>query len=263
MRARPNQKWEHIAMDFITGLAPSKAGNDVIWTVVDKLSKRVHFIPIKSIIMAVQCVEVFRDSILKLHGMPRVIVFDRDSKFNSKFWRAFCAILGIKQAMSTFFHLQSDGQSEVANRFIDTMLRAYVSDKQHDWQNSLALMEFAYNDSVHIGTGFTPFFLEYGVDPLTPLALLNKAGLQEQTSGPLGQVHTAVYTCTFMQQSRQKKPFRRHRQSSRRLSIRGIVGCRLRWGTRSCSILRICTYCGWGHKGSLGSLGWVLSLSFL
>jgi hypothetical protein len=235
MRARPNQKWEHIAMDFITGLPPSKAGNDAIWTVVDKLSKRVHFIPIKSTITAVQCAEVFRDSIFKLHGMPRVIVSDRDSKFNSKFWRAFCAILGIKQAMSTPFHPQSDGQSEVANRSIDTMLRAYVSDKQHDWQNSLALMEFAYNDSVHTGTGFTPFFLEYGVDPLTPLALLNKAGLQEQTSGPLGQVHTAVYTCTKMQQSRQNSPFRRHRQSSRRLSIRGIVGCSSRWGTRSCS----------------------------
>jgi hypothetical protein len=103
--------------------------------------------------------------------------------------------------MSTPFHPQTDGQSEVANKSIETMLRAYVAVKQHDWQAYLSLMEFAYNDSVHTGTGFTPFFLEYGVDPLTPLALINKAGLKQQTEGALGQVHTAVYTCTRIQQS--------------------------------------------------------------
>jgi Integrase zinc binding domain/Integrase core domain len=107
----PHQKWESISMDFITGLPPSKTGNDAIWTVVDKLSKRVHFIPIKSTITAVQCAEVFKDNIFKLHGMPRVILSDRDSKFTSAFWKQFCTILGIKQVLSTPFHPQTDGQS--------------------------------------------------------------------------------------------------------------------------------------------------------
>jgi RNase H-like domain found in reverse transcriptase/Integrase zinc binding domain/Reverse transcriptase (RNA-dependent DNA polymerase)/Integrase core domain/Chromo (CHRromatin Organisation MOdifier) domain/gag-polyprotein putative aspartyl protease len=199
----PNQKWESISMDFITGLPPAKSGNDAIWTVVDKLSKRVHFIPIKSTITAVQCAEVFKDNIFKLHGMPRVVLSDRDSKFTSAFWKQFCTIMGIKQVLSTPFHPQTDGQSEVANKSIETMLRAYVDGKQSDWEKYLSLMEFAYNDSVHSGTGFTPFFLEYGVDPLTPLALINKAGLQQQTEGPKGSIHTAVYTCTRMQQSLQ------------------------------------------------------------
>jgi Chromo (CHRromatin Organisation MOdifier) domain len=84
------------------------------------------------------------------------------------------------------------------------MLRAYVNGKQSDWQAYLSLMEFAYNDSVHTGTGFTPFFLEYGVDPVTPLALINKAGLQQQTEGPKGKIHAAVYTCTRIQQSLQE-----------------------------------------------------------
>jgi RNase H-like domain found in reverse transcriptase/Integrase zinc binding domain/Reverse transcriptase (RNA-dependent DNA polymerase)/Integrase core domain/Chromo (CHRromatin Organisation MOdifier) domain len=197
----PHQKWESIAMDFITGLPPSKTGNDAIWTVVDKLSKRVHFIPIKSTITAVQCAEVFKDNVFKLHGMPRVILSDRDSKFTSAFWKQFCIILGIKQVLSTPFHPQTDGQSEVANKSIETMLRAYVDTKQSDWQSYLSLMEFAYNDSVHTGTGFTPFFLEYGVDPVTPLALINKAGLKQQTEGPNGKIHAAVYTCTRIQQS--------------------------------------------------------------
>jgi RNase H-like domain found in reverse transcriptase/Integrase zinc binding domain/Integrase core domain/Chromo (CHRromatin Organisation MOdifier) domain len=197
----PPQKWESISMDFITGLPPSKSGNDAIWTVVDKLSKRVHFIPIKSTITAVECAEVFKDNIFKLHGMPRVIVSDRDSKFTSLFWKQFCTILGIKQVLSTPFHPQTDGQSEVANKSIETMLRAYVDGRQSDWQQYLSLMEYAYNDSVHTGTGFTPFFLEYGVDPLTPLALINKAGLKQQTEGAQGKIHAAVYTCTKIQQS--------------------------------------------------------------
>jgi Integrase zinc binding domain/Integrase core domain/Chromo (CHRromatin Organisation MOdifier) domain len=200
----PNQKWECISMDFITGLPKSKQGNDSIWTIVDKLSKRVHFLPVKSTITAVQCAELFKDEVFRLHGMPKSILSDRDAKFTSAFWRQFCKILGIKQVLSTPFHPQSDGQSEIANRSIETMLRAYVDGRQSNWQAYLAVMEFAYNDSVHSGTGFTPFFLEYGCDPVTPLALINQAGLKLQTKGPLGTVHAAVYTCSQIQESLQE-----------------------------------------------------------
>ena len=89
----PNQKWESISMDFITGL-PKVHGKDSIYVVVDRLTKFAHFFPKSTEYKAPQITEVFFNEIFHLHGLPKNIVSDRYSKFLSKFWQKLFRLAG-------------------------------------------------------------------------------------------------------------------------------------------------------------------------
>jgi hypothetical protein len=98
-------------MDFITGLPTSTKQNDTIMVVVDKLSKSVYFIPIKSTCKAIDITQVFMKEIFRPHGMPKEIVSDRDIKFTSNFWKSLMVGLETKLFFSTAYHPQTDGQT--------------------------------------------------------------------------------------------------------------------------------------------------------
>jgi hypothetical protein len=80
----PEQKWESISMDFITGL-PKVQGKDYIYVVVDKLTKFAHFYAIPTEYNAVQVAELFFREVFRLHGLSRNIISDRDSRFIGTF----------------------------------------------------------------------------------------------------------------------------------------------------------------------------------
>jgi hypothetical protein len=73
--------------------------------------------------------------------------------------------------MSTAYHPQTDGQTEQANRVVTEMLRAYVTARQNDWDQHLAMVLFACNSADQESTGYSPFYLNYGQHPLTPLSM--------------------------------------------------------------------------------------------
>lgn len=79
------------------------------------------------------------------------------------------ARMGTTLAMSTAYHPQTDGQTERMNRVLEEMLRHYIDPTQTDWDTHLAAAEFAVNNSYHEGTKSTPFYLNYGRHPRTPL----------------------------------------------------------------------------------------------
>jgi len=108
----PMWPWDDIAMDFVAGLPRSPRGRDTIWVVVDRLSKVAHFIPIRSTSTAGDLAPIYMREIVRLHGVPRTIVSDRDAKFVSKLWGSIQKALGTTLRMSTAFHPQTDGQSE-------------------------------------------------------------------------------------------------------------------------------------------------------
>ncbi len=171
--AIPTSRWSSVSMDFITQL-PTTANHkyDAIFVVLCRLSKMAHFIPTYSNATAADTAYLFLHNIFRLHGMPQSIISDRDSKFTSHFWRELHLALGTKLHMSTAFHPQSDGQTERMNRTLEDILRAYVTDKQSDWDEHLSLAEFAYNNSLQASTHFTPFFMNYGEHPHTPVSLI-------------------------------------------------------------------------------------------
>jgi hypothetical protein len=170
----PTERWTHISVDFITQLPPTKDKHDAIVVFVDMLSKMVHFIPTTTTASAPTIARLFFDEIFRLHGLPRVIVSDRDPKFTSKFWKNLFEHLGTKLAMSTAFHPQTDGQTERMNRTLEDMLRAFAGYKQDNWDKYLTAAEFAYNSAPNASTGISPFKLNYGAEPLAPTALMKK-----------------------------------------------------------------------------------------
>ena len=115
--------------------------------------------------------DLFFREIVRLHGMPRTIVSDRDAKFLSYFWKTLWAKLGTKLLFSTTCHPQTNGQTEVVNRTLPTLLRAIIKKNIKTWEDCLPLVEFAYNRSVHFATKYSPFEIVYGFNPLTPLDL--------------------------------------------------------------------------------------------
>jgi hypothetical protein len=109
--------------------------------------------------------------LVRLHGMPRTIVSDRDAKFLSYFWKTLWCKLGTKLLFSTTCHPQTDGQTEIVNRTLSTLLRAIIRKNIKAWEECLPHVEFAYNRAVHCATKFSPFEIVYGFNPLTPLNL--------------------------------------------------------------------------------------------
>jgi hypothetical protein len=137
----------------------------MIMIVVDKLSKRCHLVPSKSTDAAPDTARRFFDQVVRLHGLPAVIVSDRDVKFTSAFWRTLFNRFGTKLALSTAYHPQTDGQSERMVRTVKEMLRSVINHKQTDWVDHLTAIEFAFNNSVHPSTKMTPFELDLGYHP--------------------------------------------------------------------------------------------------
>ena len=102
-------------MDFITDL-PESMGCTELWAVIDRFTKMAHFIPLSPGSKTAEgLARIFAREIWRLHGLPRDIVSDRDSRFSSDTWKVFIAALGIRPRMSTAFHPQTDGQTERVN----------------------------------------------------------------------------------------------------------------------------------------------------
>ena len=86
-------KWEHVTMDFVTGLPRSPWGSDAVWVVVDRLTKSAHFLPMRVTNSIDALSRLYIQEIVKLHGVPVSIVSDRDPRFTSRFWQSLRAAL--------------------------------------------------------------------------------------------------------------------------------------------------------------------------
>jgi hypothetical protein len=162
-------------MDFVLGLPRTKKGRDSIFVVVARFSKMAHFIPCHKTDDASRVADLFFKGIIRLHGIPNTIVSDRDAKFLSHFWRSLWSKLGTKLLFSTTCHPQTDGQTEVVNRTLSTMLRAVLGKNLNRWGDCLPHVEFAYNHATHSSTKMSPFQIVYGYIPRAPIDLFSLA----------------------------------------------------------------------------------------
>ena len=146
----PSVPWEDISMEFVLGLPRTKKWRDSIFVVVDRFSKMAHFIPCHKSGDVANVVDLFFGEIIRLHSVANTIVSDHDTKFLSHFWRCLWAKLGTKLVFNTTCHPQTDGQTEVVNRMLSTMLRAVLKNNKKMWEECLPHIEFAYNRSLHL-----------------------------------------------------------------------------------------------------------------
>jgi transposase InsO family protein len=165
----PEWKWEEIGMDFITGLPRTQKGYDVIWVIVDRLTKVAHFIPVKTTYKGSQLAELYMAQIMCLHGVPKKIVSDQGSQFTSRFWRSFDENMNTKLNFSTAYHPQANGQTKRTNQVLEDMLRACVLQHGGSWDKSLPYAEFSYNNSYQASLKMLPFEALYGRKCKTPL----------------------------------------------------------------------------------------------
>ncbi|GKC87617.1 putative reverse transcriptase domain-containing protein [Tanacetum coccineum] len=137
-------------MDFITKLPRTRSGHDAIWVVVvvDRL---------------------YTDEIIVHHGVPVLIISDRDARFTSRLWKTFQKALGMLLVISTAYHPQTDRQSERTIQTLEDMLRACVIDFGGSWDVHLPLAEFSYNNSYHTSIRCAPFEALYGKKCRSPV----------------------------------------------------------------------------------------------
>ena len=167
----PKEPWTELSMDFITQLPLTTSGYDAIIVFVDRLTKMVCLSATTTSVTAEGAANLFVHNVLRHHGLPRMIVSDRDVRFNSAFYRHLVEKWEVTLAMSTTYHPETDGQAEVMNRILEDYLRSYTSSSQKDWDELLVLAEFAMNNSKNSSTRETPFYLNYGRHPRSPLTL--------------------------------------------------------------------------------------------
>jgi transposase InsO family protein len=136
-----------------------------VLVVVDRLSKYAHFIPLSHPYTASSVAKLFMEHVFKLHGIPRTIVSDYDPPFTSQLWRDLFRVTGTNLLMSFAYHPQTDGQTEVMNKGLESYLRSFTGDRPKDWMQWLSLTEWTYNTSVHTSTKLFPFEAVYGYPP--------------------------------------------------------------------------------------------------
>jgi transposase InsO family protein len=182
----PGRRWEVVTLDLITGLPATEGGNDAIAVFVDKLTKMVRLVACQETDGAQEVANHFVDAVFRSHGVPKTLLTDRDPRFTSNLFREISKLLGVKQAMSTAFHPQTDGQTERVNRVVEEMLRHFVQPRLDDWDQHLAMVEFAINNAYQESTGNTPFFLNYGQHPLTPVSVKHDSAVPAAVQFTLG-----------------------------------------------------------------------------
>lgn len=212
----PDKPWQQVSLDFIVGLPTLPMGHNAILVFLDQFTRMVHLAPTTDTCSAEEAAQLFLHRVYLAHGLPQVIISDRDPRFTSHFWKAIHQALGTKLCLSTAFHPQTDGVTERANQTVEDFLRVHCSGHQRQWEKYLFLAEFAFNNAANDSTGQTPFFLNAGQHPHTLLsAVLPEA---ERTPAALDYLTELVQAQELarqqaaMAQNHQQQVANRHRR---------------------------------------------------
>ena len=141
----PEQPWEHITIDFITGL-PISQGYNAIMVVIDRFTKYVIAIPTTGEILSMGTAKLFHDHMWKQFGIPRKVISDQGPEYTAQFMKDLHQLVGTKTNISTAYHPQTDRQNKQMNQEMEQYLWIFINERKTDWVDWLSLATFSYND---------------------------------------------------------------------------------------------------------------------
>ena len=162
----PKEPGEVFSMDFIQMTHKSE---DFQWVlvIIDHFSRWAIAIPVLKPTAEVVA-QVLFDEVFNKFGLPRRLLSDRGSNFNSTIVRSLNQLLGVKTLLTSAYHPQANGMVERLNATLKDTLRATCEQRGSQWIQSLQAAVFAYNTSVSEATGYSPYFVLFGRHPRVP-----------------------------------------------------------------------------------------------
>ncbi|GJY80808.1 putative reverse transcriptase domain-containing protein [Tanacetum coccineum] len=122
----PQWKWDNITMDFVTKLPRTQSGSDTIWAIIDRLTKSVHFLPMRENDPMDKLARLYLKEVVTRHGIPVSIICDHDPRFTSNFWRSFQKTIGTQLDMRMAYHPRTEGQSEMTIQTLEDIYHASI-----------------------------------------------------------------------------------------------------------------------------------------
>ncbi|GKA17994.1 putative reverse transcriptase domain-containing protein [Tanacetum coccineum] len=176
----PQWVWENITMDFVMKLPKSSQGCNIIWMIVDRLTKSAIFVPMRETNPMEKLARMYLKEVVTRRGYLSQSFVNRNPRFASNFWRSLQKALGTSLDMSTVYHPQTDEQSERTIQTFEDMLRSCVIDFGNYWVNHLPLVEFSYNNSYHVSIKAAPFEALYGQKCCSPVCWAERKPMKFQ-----------------------------------------------------------------------------------
>ena len=161
----PDKPFQHITLDWLSGFPENKAGNPGTLNIIDRFSKWAVVIPCPKTMGDKAFVDALYVHFFSWAGLPGRITGDRDTRLTASRMRSLCKGLDLQLKLSVAYHPQTDGQTESFHKTFLSMLRTQVNRYHSDWQEAIPALLYAYHNTVHSATGYTPHLLLFGWTP--------------------------------------------------------------------------------------------------
>jgi hypothetical protein len=163
----PEDRFKSVSMDFFDMPTSDDDEHDTGMVIIDRLTKYTVIVPChKKGLTGERIAEMFLSNwVCRGIGLPSSLISDRDSKLMTIFWREECKNLQVTHSATTARHQQENGLAESAVKIVKRILRKLSDRKGKDWIKHLPFTEFAINNSISSGTGFSPYFLTFCSHP--------------------------------------------------------------------------------------------------
>ena len=152
-------------MDLITDLPLADRHNSILVMVDQGLLKGLILIPCNKTLTSEETAWLLLENLYKKFRLPDKIILDRGPQFASQTFIELLKLLGIKSALSTAYHPQTDGTTEWVNQEIEAYLSIYCASHSEDWPQALHTLEFTHNNWRHADRQNTSFKLMFGESP--------------------------------------------------------------------------------------------------
>ena len=164
------QPLDRVSID-LTGPHPrSSRGNVYLLTMIDAFSRFLIAVPIPNKFAVTVAKAIHRHLFVKF-GLCRVIQSDRGREFQNEILSSICRKYGIRLVQTTAGRPSCNGRVERVHHSLNRLIAKHISDNQKTWDQIIDTMVYEYNCTVHSSTGFSPYELWWGKQPLSPVDL--------------------------------------------------------------------------------------------